>query len=57
MVNYDIVTGLTWTPLVSAYIPMLTLEHLPDLGEALHRFRDPIVLEDLNVDLKEQWGP
>ena len=31
MVISDLVTGLTRTPLVSAYLPPLTLEHLPDL--------------------------
>ena len=29
------------------------MKHLPDLEEALQRFRDPIVLGDLNVDLAE----
>ena len=45
----DIVTGLTRTPLVSAYLPPLTLEHLPDLEESLQRFRYPIVIGYLNV--------
>ena len=53
MVRCDIVTGPTHTPLVGAYLPPLMLEHLPDVKEALQRFkgRDPIVLGDLNVDL------
>ena len=53
MVRCDIITGLTRTPLVGAYLPLLTLEHLPDLDEALKRFRDPIVLGDLNMDLEK----
>ena len=44
MVSCDIVTGLTRTPVVSAYLPPSTLEHLTDLEEDLKRFRDPIFL-------------
>ena len=51
LVNCKIVTGLTWTPLVGAYLTLSTLEHLYDLEEALQPFREPIVLGDLNVDL------
>ena len=51
VVSCEIVTGLTQTPLVGTYLPPLALEHLPDLEEALQRFRDPILLGDLNVDL------
>ena len=50
MVRCEIVTGITRTPLVSTYLPLSTLDHLPGLEEALHRFRDPIVIVDLNVD-------
>ena len=57
VVSCTIITGLTQTPLSGTYLSPVTLEHLPDLGEALHRFRDPIVLEDLNVDLKEARIP
>ena len=53
VVSCLIVTELKRTPLVGAYLPQLTLDHLPDLEEALKRFRDPIVLGDLNVDLDE----
>ena len=35
------------------YLPLSTIENLPDLEEALKRFKDPIVLGDLNVDLNE----
>ena len=31
VVSYKIVIGLTWTPLIGAYLPPSTLEHLPDL--------------------------
>ena len=51
VVSCEIVTGLTWIPLVGAYLPPLTLEHLPGLEEALHCFMVPIALGDLNVDL------
>ena len=51
VVSCEIVTRLTRTPLVRAYLPPLTLEHLPGLEEYLQRFRDPIILGDLNVDL------
>ena len=53
MVSCKLVTGLTQTPLSGAYLPLLTLDQLPDLEEALKRFRDPIVLGDLNVDLNK----
>ena len=51
MFSYKIVTGLTQTPLGGAYLPPSTLEHLPELEEALQRFKDPIVFGDLNMDL------
>ena len=35
----------------------MTLEHLLDLEEALQRFRDPIVLGELNVDLEKERSP
>ena len=57
VVSCEIVTRLTWTPLVGAYLPPLTLEHLSELKEALQIFRDPIVLEDLNVELDEARSP
>ena len=52
-----LVTGLTRNPLVRAYPHSSTLEHLPDLEEALKRFKDPIVLRDLNMDLNKVMGP
>ena len=50
VVSCEIVTRTTWNPLVGAYLPHLTLEHLPDLEETLQRFNYPIVLGNLNVD-------
>ena len=49
----QIVTVPTRTPLVGAYLPPSTLEHLLDVEEALYKFKglDPIVLGDLNMDL------
>ena len=44
----ELITGLTYTPLIGAYLPLSTLEHLPNLEEALRRSRDPIVYRDLN---------
>ena len=54
VVSCKIVTGLTCTPLVGAYLYLSTLKHLPDLEENLQRFRDPIFLSDMNVDLGEE---
>ena len=51
VVSCKIVTGLTLTPLVGAYVPPSTLEHLTGLQKALQRCRDPIFLGDLNMDL------
>ena len=45
------ITRLTWNPLFGAYLPLSTLEHLPDLEDAMHRFRYPIVFRDLNMYL------
>ena len=57
VVSCEIVTGLTRTPLVGVCLPPLTLEHLTYLEEALQRFRDPIFLGDLNVNLDEARSP
>ena len=53
MLSYDLVIGITQTPLVGTYLPSSTLDHLPDLEEAPKRFRDPIFLWELNVDPNE----
>ena len=51
LVSCDILTRITRTPLVGAYLPLSNMEHLPDLEEAMQPFRDPIVLGYLNMDL------
>ena len=51
MVICNIITGLIRTPLVSVYFPPSTLNDLLYLEEALKRFKDPITLGDLNMDL------
>ena len=51
MVSCKLINRLTRTPLVGAYLPLSTLDHLPDLEEYLKRFKYPIVLGDLNADL------
>ena len=50
-------TRLIWTPLFNVYLPPSMLEHLPDLEEALKRFREPIFLGDLNMDLDDERIP
>ena len=54
VVSCKIVTRNTRTPLASAYLPTLTLEHLPYFKEALQRFKglDLIVLGYFNVYLE-----
>ena len=44
MVSYEIFNGLIHTPLVDAYLPPSTLEHLLDMEKSLKHFKDPIVL-------------
>ena len=51
VLSCEIFTRINRNPLVGAYLPPSTLKHLLDLEEALQRFREPIYLEDLNVDL------
>ena len=54
MVSCEHVTRLTPNPLVGAYLPLSTLEHLTDLAEAMKLFKEPIFLGDLNVDLEKR---
>ena len=53
VVSCEIVTELTRNQLVGAYPPPLRSEHLPVIDAALQRFRYPILLGDLNVDLEK----
>ena len=57
MVSCELVTRITRNPLVRTYLPLSAIENLPDLEEALKRFKDPIVLGDLNVDLCKVRSP
>ena len=57
VVSCEFVTGPTQTPRVGAYLPPLMLENLPDLEDALQRFRNPIVLCGLNMDLDKVRSP
>ena len=45
--------------LMRVYLPPSTLEHLPDLEEALDRFlgKDPIVIIDLHEDIRRLQNP
>ena len=43
--------GLNRTPLIRVYLTPSTMEHLPDLEEALQRFGGTIYLGGLNVEL------
>ena len=52
-----LVTRLTRTPLVGAYLPPFMLDHLPDLEEALKKFKDTIFLRDLNIDIEKARIP
>ena len=59
VVNCEVVTVNKWNPLLGAYLPPSTLEHLPDLEEVLTRFWDqyPIVLGELNADIGHSQNP
>ena len=61
MVSYKVVTvtNRKWSPIISAYLPHSTIEHLLDLEEALSRFQDhiPIVLGDLSADIGQSQNP
>ena len=49
VVSCELVIVLIRTPLVGAYLPLSTLEHLSDLEVVLKCFKDPIVLGEMNV--------
>ena len=53
LVSCKIVTGPTRTPRFGVYLTPSMMEQLPDVQEALQRFKGqgPIFLVDLNVDL------
>ena len=51
--EFELVSGEKRTPIVGAYLPPSTLEHLEDLETAFNRFsgHDVVLMRDLNVDL------
>ena len=57
VVSCEFITGIIQTPPVGVYLSLSILEHLQDLEEALKRFKGPIFLGDLNVDLDEARAP
>ena len=59
MLISEVVTGRKRTPLIGTYLPPSTLEHLPDLEEAMTRFWDqyPIVLGYLNSNTGQSQNP
>ena len=59
MVICEIDSGIQRTPLIGDYLPLTTLDHLPDLEEAQNIFlgRYPIVLRDLNEDVGRIGNP
>ena len=54
----NIVTGCTWNPIIGAYLTPLRIDNLPNVEEARQRFKglDPILLDDINVELDEVWS-
>ena len=59
LVICEVITGTPCTLIVGSYLLLSTLAHLPNLEEALSRFRgqDPFVLVDINMDLDEAQNP
>ena len=55
----EIFTGGKRTPIIDAYLPPSTLEHLQELEEALKRFWDKysIVIGDLSADIGKAHNP
>ena len=53
VVSSEVITDWKLTLIIGAYLPPYTLEHLPDLEEALTRFwyQDTIFMEDLNAKI------
>ena len=59
VVIYEIFAGRKMIPVIDAYLPASTLEHLQELEEALPRFQyqDPIVLGDLKTNIVKYQNP
>ena len=59
MVSCEVVSSSKRTPLIGTYIPPFTLDHLPDLGGGMDRFRDQdtIVIGDIKADIGQSQNP
>ena len=59
LTSCEVVTNIKWTPIIDAYFPTSTLEHLPYLEDSLERFQDqyPIVLGYLKADIGQYHNP
>ena len=59
VVSCNVASDSKQTPLIGAYLTTSTMEHLPDLEEALTRFQDqyPIMLGDLNASIGKSHNP
>ena len=53
MVSYEVATNIKRTLIISAYLPPSTLEHSPELQEALTRLRDQATI--LLGDQLQPW--
>ena len=55
VVSCVVVSGSKRMPMIGVYLPPSTLDHLPDLEEAINRFpqQDPIIMGDLNADIHD----
>ena len=59
LTSCEVVTNIKWTPIIDAYFPTSTLEHLPYLEDSLERFQDqyPIVLGEMSVNIDKYQKP
>ena len=59
MVSCEDVSGRKRNPLIVAYLPMSTLDHLWNLEEVLNQLpeRNPIITENLNIDIVQLQNP
>ena len=59
LVSYKIISGTQRTPLIGIYLTLTTLDHIPDLEEALNHFLGihPKILGDLKTDVVRMGNP
>ena len=59
VVSYKVITNRKRTPIIGAYLLPSTLEHLPDLEEALTLFlyQDPILVGDISANIGQSQNP